>query len=361
MNAPEQYELTLKRFIRAPREKVFDAFTKSEALAAWHCPRGMSVAQASVDARVGGKYRVVMKGRDGMTPTAAGQYRELRRPEFLAFTWYWENGSMGPEVQTLVEVRLLEKDGGTELEFRHSGFPAAAARDGHLGGWSSVLNRLSDYLDPKGSAGTLTVFGDPRSSYTRSVRMALAEKGVAFTHVPAPPHSPEVLALNPFGRIPALKDGDTAIYETAAILRYIDEGLDGPPLRPVMLHDRTRCDQWVSLVGAHYYDAMVRRYVLQYIFPKGPNDQPDRKVIDAAIPEIEKELDVLESAYAGGDYLAGGTLSMADLLIAPILAYVEMFPEGKRLIDARPNIRRAQATIRQRPSFKATDPSAAKA
>ena len=357
MDTSETFELNISRFIRAPREKVFDAFTNRDALSAWHCPRGMTVAEVSVDARVGGRYRVEMKGRDGSIHTAGGVYREVRRPEFLAFTWQWENGSVPANVQTLVEVRLLEKDGGTELQMRHSGFPAAAARDGHLSGWQSVINRLSDFVDARGSAATLTLYGSPRSSYVRTARMALAEKAVAYTHIPCAPHSTEVLAVNPFGRVPALRDGETALYETAAIVRYIDEGFDGPALLPAMgLGDRARCEQWMSLVIGHYYDAMIRRYVLQYILPKGPNDQPDRAVIEVAMKEIDKQLAVLDVAYGQSDYLAGSTLSMADLFVAPILAYVEAMPEGKQLLQDRANVLRAQSLIRKRPSFISTEP-----
>ena len=64
MNAPEMFHLQLSRFIRAPREKVFDAFVTEGLLSQWKSPRGMQVAACSVDARVGGRYRVEMRSRD---------------------------------------------------------------------------------------------------------------------------------------------------------------------------------------------------------------------------------------------------------------------------------------------------------
>jgi glutathione S-transferase len=72
-----------------------------------------------------------------------------------------------------------------------------------------------------------------------------------------------------------------------------------------------------------------------------------------------------ESAYGtetregSSDYLAGGALSFADLFLAPILASVEQMPEGQRLLTSMPNIRRAQAVMRARPSFSATAPQQA--
>jgi glutathione S-transferase len=351
------FQLEMERFIRAPREKVFEAFTSRAALSAWHCPRGMTVLEATADAHVGGSYRVVMGGRDGSRHIAAGEYQKIERPGFLAYTWFWENGSMPPELKTLIEVTLTEEKGGTRLHMLHTGFPDARTRDSHLGGWQSVFNRLNDYLDPEGSAATVTVIGDPRSSYCRTVRMALEEKGVAYTLRPDAPHSAAVLEHNPFGRIPILCDGPIEFYETRAIVGYIDDAFDGPSLLaqwgPTA---HARCEQWISLINCHAYDAMVKRYVLQYVFPKGEGGQPDRAVIDAAIPEIDAHLAVFDAAYGDRDYLVGTSLSMADLFLAPILAAVGRFAEGAALLEKRPSIRRGQRIMRERPSFIATQP-----
>ena len=190
MNAPDRFQLQQSRFIRAPREKVFDAFTDEAMLRQWHCPRGLSVPHSHSDARTGGAWQLQMLARDGSRFAVGGVYQELRRPERLVYTWAWqgENSPMDG-VQTLVEVDFLERDGGTELRLRHSGFPAAAASDAHAAGWRSTLNRLVDLTDERGSAATLTLLGDPRSSYTRTARMALAEKGVAYTLQACAPHT----------------------------------------------------------------------------------------------------------------------------------------------------------------------------
>ena len=357
MNAPEMFQLQLSRFIRAPREKVFDAFVDETTLRAWHAPRGMTVASCSVDAREGGRYRIEMRSREGASHSVGGTYRSIKRPQQLAYTWQWEGDSPMAGFETLIEVDFQAKDGGTELRMKHSGFPAAAARDGHNAGWSSTFNRLNDLLDPRGSAATLTLLGDARSTYTRTVRLGLAEKGVAYTLQTALPGSPEVLAMHPFNRIPALRDGAIELWETSAILRYIDEAFDGPSLNPAMLADRTRCEQWVSAVNSYLYDSMIKRYVLQYIFPKGEGGKPDRGVIDRAVKDMTPQLAALERAYATtGDFVAGSTLSFADLFLAPILAYLGAFPEGASLLSDMPHIRRAQGVMSQRASFTATQP-----
>jgi len=357
MTQAATFHLEMTRHIRAPRERVFDAFTNESALAAWHCPRAMRVVEASADARVGGRYRIVISGRDGARHDVSGEYQRVDRADFLAYTWQWAGGVLPPGVRTLIEVTLTDQDGGTHLHMRHSGFPDEGTRDAHTTGWQSVFNRLNDYLDPEGSAGTLTVYGDARSSYVRTVRMALAEKGIACTLKEMAPHTPELLAHNPFGRMPAFSDGPISLFETRAIVGYIDEAFGDPLLVPQTgITARARCEQWTSVITCHAYDAMIRRYLLQYLFPKGEDGKPDRKVIDAAVPDIAKHFEVFEQAYGERDYLVGNTLSMADLFLAPMIAYMGMFPESAALLASHPNIRRAHGVMAARPSFIATQP-----
>ncbi len=164
--------------------------------------------------------------------------------------------------------------------------------------------------------------------------------------------------MHPFGRIPALRDGEIALFETSAIVRYLDECFgSAATLLPGSQLARAQCEQWVSAVNAYLYDTMVRRYVLQYLFPRGAAGQPDRGVIDGALKDMPAQLAALDKAYGAGDWLAGGALSMADLFVAPILAYVERMPEGPALLAAAPNVQRAQATLRRRESFIRTDPT----
>jgi len=358
MNPNETFELTMTRFFRAPREKVYAAFVQPEMMSAWQCPRGMAV-EVSADVRAGGAYRLQMRARDGRQFAVGGQFVELNPPDGLSYTWGWEGdgGSALAGLQTVIEVDLVSRDGGTEMRMRHTGFRNAVERNSHRHGWDSCFNKLNDLVDPLGTAGTLTLLGNPSSSYVRTARMGFAEKGVAITLKPVASHSPELLAVHPFGRMPALLDGETAIWETTAILRFVDESFgDGPLLTPGRISDRVQCDQWVSAVNCYLYDTMVRRYVLQYIYPQGEAGQPDRKVIDQAVSEMPAQLAALEKVYERSDFIAGEGISFADLFVAPILHYLEQMPEGKRLLTDMPNIRRAQGVIRQRPSFVATAP-----
>jgi len=358
MNKAATFELTLERRIGAPREKVFDAFVTPELMKTWMCPRGMAVPEVSADPRPGGRYSVTMQARDGDRFTAAGVYQAVERPAQLVYTWQWQGEGM-PNIETLITVRFTDHDGATDVRMTHSGFPDAGLRDSHDQGWNSSLNNLVEQFDARGTAANVALLGDPRSTYVRTTRMGLAEKGVKYTLQQAMPHTPEIIAVHPWGRMPGFRDGDLQLFETSAILRYVDEAFPGPSLVPGNIRDRARCEQWVSAINAYCYDAMVRRYVLQYVFPKGADGKPDRSVIDPALTQIAQQLAIIDAAYGAKDLLAGAQVSLADLFLAPILAYVGQMPEGKNLMQAAPNVARAQLAMRERESFRASDPATA--
>jgi len=354
MNAPESFDLKLERVIRAPRQKVFEAFTQADVLRRWFGPRALSIASAEVDARVGGRYRITMKARTGETHTVIGEYKIVQPPDRLSFTWGWEAAEMAAMGQTLVTLTFDERGDETHLTLRHTGFPGADARDQHQGGWGSTLNCLVDLVDARGSAATLTVYGDPRSTYTRSVRMGLAEKGLSYALQPESPRGEVIAGLHPFRKIPVFRDGDVTLIESSAILRYIDESFDGPSLLPGNATLRAQMEQWVSAINCYVYPVFVRDYVIQYVFPSGPDGHPNRAVIDAAVPVMAEYLQVFDRVYGRHDYLTGGTCSVADLLLAPIMHYVRAMPEGADLLAKARNVSRAHEVMTTRASFKAT-------
>jgi glutathione S-transferase len=96
--------------------------------------------------------------------------------------------------------------------------------------------------------------------------------------------------------------------------------------------------------------------LLHYVFPKGADGKPDRAAIDAAMKEIPKQLALLDNAYGPRNTLAGDTMTLADILLAPIVFYLGMFPESKAALANVPNVRRAHDWIAQRESFKTTMP-----
>jgi glutathione S-transferase len=352
--------LVLNRHFKAPPERVFAAFTQEGLMQGWYGPEPMTVPHCEVDTRVGGKYRIEMHSSAGSVHVVTGEFKEIVAPERLVFTWGWLNGT-GRNPETIVTLTFRARDGGTDLTLEQVGFLSEEFRESHRGGWTSSWNALDALLAGHSKATTAgpVVMGNGRSTYTRSARIAFFEKGIAHTHQPVAPQTADILAHNPFGKIPVLRLGEASLYESSAILRYIDETYPGPALMPSDPLARARAEQWISAFNCYADRAIVRNYVLQYAIPRGADGKPDRAAIEAAIPDVRKVLGVLEAAYGGNDYLVDDEISLPDILLAPAVDYLGAFAEGKELLSQFPNVRRAQDAFAARPSFiAATRPAA---
>jgi uncharacterized protein YndB with AHSA1/START domain len=143
MTAPT-HSLRVSRTIRADADTLFRAWTDPRALMHWWRREadGWAFADASVDLRVGGRYRLAMTGPDGRTHAAVGVYREVERPLRLVFTWDWEDpaSTVG---ETIVSVEFKDAGAeGTEVVLVHERFAEAARRSRHEQGWTELLRML---------------------------------------------------------------------------------------------------------------------------------------------------------------------------------------------------------------------------
>jgi len=208
----------------------------------------------------------------------------------------------------------------------------------------------------------LFIHGSPNSQFLRTTRMACIEKGVphelravgenTLPDLKAPAH----LKLHPFGRIPVMTHGDFVLYETAAIARYIDEAFDGPALQPADVKERAVMTQWISAANDYLVKDMIWEFVAQYAFPRGPDGNPDMEKIEAARPKIRADLEIVDRHLDGRTYLAGDAVSIADLLLAPVVHYVGEAPDGLVLFDGLASIARWWHAMADRESFKTTMP-----
>ncbi len=135
--------LTIKRRLNAPPAKVYGAWTDPQKISRWFGPAQAETLHAEVDARVGGRYRIVMRTSDGEEHGVSGIYREVVPNEKLVFTWAWRST---PERESLVTVMLKSDGGGTLLTLMHEQFFDEPARDRHHSGWSGALDKLEKYL-----------------------------------------------------------------------------------------------------------------------------------------------------------------------------------------------------------------------
>ena len=144
------------------------------------------------------------------------------------------------------------------------------------------------------------VYGFPGSTYVQIVRLVLTHKAVEFEFhdLEAEMNTPAHLALHPFEYVPVLRHGNFVLYETSAIVGYIDEAFPAPQLTPESIQQRAKMNQWISAVNSYYYPQIV--YHLSHersVFP-ALGIKSDERVVKAALPKIERALEVMERAQA---------------------------------------------------------------
>jgi len=197
-----------------------------------------------------------------------------------------------------------------------------------------------------------TILSIPQSNFGRSIGMLAYEKGLTFDYQTERPHSEAVKALNPFGKIPAFKHGDTEIYETSAIARYVDAVFEGPKFFPSDPLAAARVEQWISLHNL-FDQTMIRQYALGYAFPGTEDGKPDRPRIEGALDALEKQLKMIE-AELEADFLVGDDFTYADMALYPTLHYMTQFPESKKMLAVLPKLSAYIDRIAARDSAKKT-------
>jgi glutathione S-transferase len=180
------------------------------------------------------------------------------------------------------------------------------------------------------------IYGPAYSTFARTVRLALEEKGADYDLVEVDILSgqhkePAHLARHPFGKVPVFEHDGLVLYDTDAITRYINSAFEGPDLEPANARDQALMTQAIGVMNAYGYPAAM----------------PDAQTCLAALEEM-----IGDRAFFGGD-----RLSRADLLLAPVYDYLSQTPEGEKLLAGTPNLRRWWDSLATRPSVEKTRPS----
>jgi len=154
LQKPDDATLILRRLLKAPQELAFKVWTSAEHIQQWMCPDpGMVVPFASMDLRVGGKFRIQMKAQDGEFFTAVGVFREVKAPERLVYTWDFEKDGSGTEFgevegkESLVTVEFLNRGERTEMVLTHTRFASMESRDSHARGWDKILESFAGSVE----------------------------------------------------------------------------------------------------------------------------------------------------------------------------------------------------------------------
>jgi len=206
-----------------------------------------------------------------------------------------------------------------------------------------------------------TIYGPRYSTYARSILLALAEKGVACdVHevdiFKGEHQTPEHLARHPFGKVPAFSHDGLDLYETVAVLRYVDEAFDGPKLQPADVKARARMQQVMGVVDSYAYSAFVTHLFIPRAVVPMLGGETDEAAVAAALPDVEKAVRALDTLIDGNAFFAGADLSLADLHVVPVYDYLSQTPEGQKVLAGAPNLSRWWDAMQDRPSVVQTQP-----
>lgn len=199
------------------------------------------------------------------------------------------------------------------------------------------------------------VHSHPGSPFGRAVMATLEEKGARYRLARLAPKSPEHLALHPFGRIPIFEHDGFRLYETQAIQRYIDRVLPSPALTPDDPKRAARMDQVMNINDWYLFQGVGNVIIFHRVVgPRVLGTTPDEEAIRAAMPKAHVVFDELARLLGQQSYFAGDTISLADLLVAPAMAFFPLTPEWSELGARHPNLVAWLERMQARPSMKAT-------
>ena len=210
--------------------------------------------------------------------------------------------------------------------------------------------------------GQPVVHGPSFSTYVRSVRLALHEKGVEHklvevdllggAHKKAP-----YVSLQPFGKVPAFEHDGNRFYEVSAILRYIDEVFPGPALMPSTPAARALANQVMSIVDSYGYTPSVTNLFIPRVLVPSMGGETDMAKVEAAKEPAALFVKELERLLSGQTFFGGANLCLADVHTLPVLVYLRATPEGKTILESAPMVRAWMSRMLERASVRAIMPS----
>jgi glutathione S-transferase len=206
-------------------------------------------------------------------------------------------------------------------------------------------------------ATKMIVHGVPGSPYVRAALLTLEEKGaeyelaaMALGTLKQQPH----LSRHPFGRIPAFEHDGWMLYETQAIMRYVDAVVPGPRLQPEEPRAAARMNQVIGITDWYLMPQVSATITFNRVVAPRFNRPVDEEKVVQAVPNARICIAEIARLLDGHTWMAGDALSLADLLLAPHLSMFAQAPEGAQILQEHENLSRWLARIEERPSMQAT-------
>jgi glutathione S-transferase len=205
----------------------------------------------------------------------------------------------------------------------------------------------------------MVLWGFDGSTYVRTVKMLLAEKGFTqFDQMPlnvlkGEPKMPEHLQRHPFGKVPVLDHNGLRLLETSAIVRYLNDVLPGASLVPATAAERARMDMVIGTIDSYGYASLIGGVAAYHLFPDFVGGRNDTMRM-SGIADGRKVIELAMKTKGVSPFIAG-ELSLADFYLAPIVFYVSLTPDKDTVFDVE-GFEGWWAKIQALPSYKLTQP-----
>jgi glutathione S-transferase len=203
----------------------------------------------------------------------------------------------------------------------------------------------------------MIVHGVPGSPYVRAALLTLEEKGAPYKLAAMAPGTLKQephLSRHPFGRIPAFEHDGWMLYETRAIMRYVDAVVLGPRLQPKEPRAAARMEQVMNITDWYVMPQVSMPITANRVVKPRFNRPTDEDAVVNAIPTARICIAEIARLLDGHPWMAGDALSLADLLLAPHLSMFSLAPEGSQILREHENLNAWLARIEARPSMQAT-------
>ena len=200
----------------------------------------------------------------------------------------------------------------------------------------------------------LHIHGTVISTYTRIVQTVAEEAGISWGITATPAQSPENRRRHPFWKVPTVEIDGLNLFESVAIVQYVDNAHNGGALQPDDAKVRAEMDRWIAIANNYLFPVFEHGLIMPYLAHHHLHTPLRSDIIEAALPEIAHHLGVVCERIEQSPHFAGPDFTLADIFVYCITRPVQLTPEGDNLIGQLLPLRHWLNRIGKRESLVAT-------
>ncbi|MBC7973005.1 MAG: glutathione S-transferase family protein [Verrucomicrobia bacterium] len=204
---------------------------------------------------------------------------------------------------------------------------------------------------------TLILYGIPISTYVRTVRLLLEGASADYTLTGVnifngESQSADYLAKNPFGKVPTLEVDGELLYETNAIVEYLDAVVADRKFSPSEPLLQARMRQIMAIIDSYLYPAAISTIVIQRLIVPSQGGKTDEALVQSAVAPAQTAVGAIEALAVGSPYLLGSEIGIVDFYLIPIFVYLSKTPEFAAITAQAPKLRAWWDHASQLPAVK---------